>query len=116
MQLAARDVQRPDVVVAAERIAAVRRERDARAVVRPDRLAIVERSPRELVLMRSVGRDRPDVVAAISIGEERDPFAVGRPHRIGVRPAFMRELGSVAAVGVHHKNLALGEVLSAGRA
>src|SRR6185295_5519945 len=67
LQLAAADVERPDVVVAAERAAAVGGEGDARAVVRPGRLTVVERSPRQLVLIRSVRRNRPDVVAAIAI-------------------------------------------------
>ena len=75
-------VQHPDVVVAAERVAAVGRKRDARAVVRPDRLAIVEGSPGQLVLIRSVGRDSPDVVSTVTVREEADPLAVGRPGRL----------------------------------
>ena len=118
MQLAARDGQRPHVVVAAERIAAVRRERDARAVVRPDRLAIVERSPGQLVLIRSVGRDRPDVVAAVAVGEERDPFAVGRPRGL---PRVVEHIGDAcrgAARGRQRPDAALhvdGERAAVGR-
>ncbi len=72
----------PDVVVAAQRVAAIGRERDARSVVRPHRLTVVEGALGELALVRSVGSDRPQVVAAVAIGEKGDGAPIGRPGRL----------------------------------
>ena len=83
-------VEDPDVVVAAERITAVGREGDARAVVRPGRLAVIECAPRQLVLLRAVRRDGPDVVAAVTVGKEGDPFAIRRPDRL---PRVVEDVG-----------------------
>src|SRR5205807_7183972 len=68
------------------------------AVVRPDRFAIVERSPGELVLGGTVGRHRPDVVAAVAVSEEGDPLAIGGPGRLArvvveIRDALRRAAG-----------------------
>ena len=81
-QRAAGQLEHPDVVVAAQRVAAIGRERDARSVVRPHRLTVVERALGELALVRSVGRDGPQVVATVAIREEGDAAAVGRPGRL----------------------------------
>ena len=75
--LAGREFEHPHVVVAG--VTAVRRERDARAVVRPSRLAVVVRAGRELVQSRAVRCDGPDVPAAIAIALKGDPLSVGRP-------------------------------------
>src|SRR5439155_8010495 len=81
-ELAGARVKRPDVVVAAKRIAAIGGKRDASTIMRPGRLAIVERAPSQLVLIGSIRRDGPDVIAALAIPEKRDPFAVRRPGRL----------------------------------
>ena len=75
--LAAPPLEDPDVVVAAQRIAALGGERELRAIVRPGGLAVVECSPRQWVQVRAVRRDRPEVVATVPIAEEGDPLAVG---------------------------------------
>ncbi len=107
LQLAVAQVERPDVVVAAERVAAVGRERDARAVVRVDRLAIVEGAPGQLALIGAVGIDRPDVVAAVAIGEEHDGAAVGRPHRLARIVEHVGDALHRAAGGRHGPDAAL---------
>ena len=102
-----RSVEHPDVVVAAERVAAIGRERDAGAVVRVDRLAIVERAPRQLALVRAVGIDGPEVVAAVAIREEDDGAAVRRPHRLA---RIVEDVGDAlhrAAGGRHRPDAAL---------
>ena len=106
-ELPAPHVEGPDVVVAAERVAAVRREGDARAVVRPGRLAIVEGAPRQLVLVRSVRRDRPQVVAAVTVGEEGNPFAVGRERRLARVVEDVGDAGGGAAGGRQRPDAAL---------
>ena len=75
-QLSGRDRQFPDRRDAAE---PVRREGDARAVVRPRGLAVVELASRERPGIAAVAPDHIDVPAPIVVPLEGDGLAVRRP-------------------------------------
>ena len=64
----------------ADAAVAIGRERDARAVVRPRGLAIVELAARQRAQVRAVPSNRVDVPrAVVAVALERDRFAVRRP-------------------------------------
>jgi hypothetical protein len=75
---AAGDIEHPDVVAAAEWVVTIGGERDAFTVVRESGFAVVVGADSELVLIAAIGRDGPQVVAAVAVGEEDDPLTVGR--------------------------------------
>src|SRR5690348_5377558 len=61
-------IQHENIVIAAQRVAAIGRKGDAGAVMADSRLALVEPAARQLPLLFAVGGDRPEMIAAIAIG------------------------------------------------
>jgi stage III sporulation protein SpoIIIAA len=115
--LAIAQVQHKDVVVAAQRIAAVGGKGDAGAVMAEDRFAVVEGAARQFALSRAIRRHRPEVITAIAIAEEDDALAVRRPGRLA---GIIEEVGDApgrttrgrqhpdAALQVHGQPFAVG--------
>src|SRR6185312_6151316 len=79
---AAAQIQHENIVVAAQRVAAVGGKSDAGAVMADGRLALIEHAAGDLPLAAAIRRDRPEVIAAIAIGKEDDVLAIRRPDRL----------------------------------
>ena len=91
--------------------AAVRGERDLRAVGRPGRVAVVGGVVRQVRLAAAVGVHDEDLAGAAVEADERDLHPVGRPHgRVVVVARRVRHVLRAAAVGVGDEDLRVGRL------